>query len=333
MHGLWTAVIEPIINPGASLLKDAGENAEIIPHQADAFLRQLESWLRKQPVQSHQSGNRKTAFKGQGLDFSELRQYMPGDDIRKMDWQVFARTLTPHVREYHEERQWTIWLAADLTPSLFFGSGLYRLDKTHTLISGKAKQLLTVAGLIGLLAQQDNSQLGFYLFSGTQSVILKPKSGEAQLHQGMHALLKLIASPITTQVQADHVFSHHCNELTRLIPKQAATFFLSDFYISEPGWENCLGELSRKSALYSIFLRDQADQSLPPQAGWLPVADPESRMTGDLDCAHPQTRQAYTQATQAYHQYVSAQLQKMGHVATLSTTDNPLHALSTLVRL
>ena len=99
-----------------------------------------------------------------------MREYTPGDDIRKMDWSVFARTLTPHIREYHEEKQLTLWLVMDFTPSMRFGRA-----KT------KIAQAIELAGLFGLLAERAGHKLGAFLITEEQPEIIPPACNLAHL--------------------------------------------------------------------------------------------------------------------------------------------------------
>src|SRR5215470_17110747 len=128
-HAL-TGWLDPVLNPRACL--DIPEPpTEAMP--VDAWLRLLESRLR-QKIREGYDGSKQSLVRGYGLDFADLREYVPGDDIRKIDWNVFARTLSPHVKEYHEERQLTVWVFVDFTPSMFFGSSITGQSKAKSAL-------------------------------------------------------------------------------------------------------------------------------------------------------------------------------------------------------
>ncbi len=333
--------LDPILNPEACLpptLKPA-----MAEESADAMLKRLDLLLR-QKVRFALSGERKSRLKGQGLDFSGLREYSPGDDIRKMDWSVFARTLSPHVREYQEEKQLTLWLAIDLTPSMHFGR-----------LQTKAQQAVELAGLLALMAQKAHHKLGALVTYGNDSRIISPKTGPAQVQHLMKILLEELDRsaaeqsrpvPVSSEPneQADNQSSlasapltEACRKLGHLVQKQHTVVFLSDFLsgttdLQTPlGWKAPLGELSRRAQLLCLMLSDPVEQALPAELGLLALRDPETGETVEVDTNNAEWLRQYAQAVKTEQEARLKVLREMG-VATLALTETePVQTLLALL--
>jgi uncharacterized protein (DUF58 family) len=311
--------LDPLLNPEACLPPVpipamAGETAE-------GLLKRLDLLLRKQ-VRYAVTGERRSMLKGQGLDFSGLREYTPGDDIRKMDWSVFARTFSPHIREYHEEKQLTLWLVVDLTPSMHFGR-----------LQTKAQQAVELAGLMALLAQKANHKLGALLMLGAESQIIPPKAGQAQIQHLMQTLLAALEQP-TEQSPASPGYDplpEACRKLGHLVQKQHTVIFLSDFLAQTQAWQAPLGELARRAQLLCLLLADSVESALPSGLGVMTLLDPESGALVEADTNDIALRMAYTQAASAQQTERLHILRKMG-AATVALTDaDPVQALLALL--
>lgn len=307
--------LDPILNPLACLPPLPEETG---PENAELLLKRLEASLR-QRIRFAFGGTRKSLLRGQGLDFADLREYVPGDDIRKIDWNVFARTMTPHVREYQEEKQLTIWLAVDLTPSMRFGRSRTKLHHATEL-----------AGLLGLMARDAGHQLGAFLITGTKTEILPPKTGQSQLQQIMQVLLSLSEKPPSGYPEVDP-FPEACAQLAHLVSRQAIVFFLSDFWSLNDGWLSSLGKLSRTAALYSIMLADPAETELPANVGLLSVLDPETGRVTEVDSGDAAFRRMYADTYQRRRQDVLDRLGRLGTPLLASTAQEPLEILSALL--
>ncbi len=242
----------------------------------ESFLKQLELRLTNR-MRSALAGEQKSLTRGHGLDFADLREYMAGDDIRKIDWNVFARTLTPHIKEYHEEKQLTIWFVADLSPSMFFG---------HT--KTKAHQLLELIGMLGLLIQKGHHKMGLYAFSAEQDVLVPPRPGYVQLQHMLKKLFKLSETEqrVIASVPPDY-FAQCCQKIDRMLPRHAVVFFLSDFLSLQTGWEKAMDHLGRHTTLYHLLLEDEKEQQIPPQIGVIQLLDPETRTMAVVDTNNP----------------------------------------------
>ncbi len=354
---LFAPILDPIMNPLVCLppLPEAAPRLS-----AEALLRQLDARLR-QRLSTLDVGERDSLRRGQGLDFAELREYYPGDDIRKMDWNVFARTLTPHVREYHEEKRQTFWILVDCTPSMAFGRSICKWDV-----------VLTLAGYLGLLARQGGHRLGVVLMRETGSELLSPQAGELGIRQllkrvlaAMDALgngqqetlqaakenkgvLKSKKQSINSSTCEDPL-TLACRQLARVAEKQSIVFLLSDFLswsaeanvqeenvavenpAPSPDWQKALGQLSRQVRLIAMPVYERVEMALP-QVGLLPVYDPETGAIVQLDTDHAAFRLAYEAEMCANQQRLFAYLGKISQLVPVSCEEEPLDVLLRLLK-
>lgn len=311
------AWLDPILNPLACL--PPGEEPPA-PQEAGPFLKKLEAELRMK-LRHALSGEKSSLVRGQGLDFADLREYAPGDDIRKIDWNVFARTLTPHIKEFHEEKQLTLWLAADLSPSMYFGRR-----------RSKAACVATWAGLLGLMAHEARHKLGAFVITPTGTEILSPKTGYAHLQHVMQRVLSVAAQELPGPDGLDAAcFQRAFHELNRLVARNATVFALSDFHMPAADWQPALGELSRKASLISLLIHDPSEQSWPADLPDLPVYDPETGEVTLLPLADPACRARLQAVLQQRLGGVQATLRQMGPVVPVGTEAEPVEVLSALL--
>lgn len=307
--------LDPIMNPLACLPLAP----ETPPTQnADNLLRRLDTLLR-QKLKYAPSGEQKSWLKGQGLDFADLREYTPGDDIRKMDWSVFARTLTPHVREYHEEKQLTLWLVIDLTPSMRFG-------QTGT----KTEKAIELAGLFCLLAERAGHKLGAYLINGAQPEIIPPNANPAHYrHLIQRAIQRALVEP---GHQPYDPVEASCQQLCHLVKKQSTIIFLSDFICASRSWETTLGQLSHKARILSLLLSDPVETALPSGVGFLTFQDPETGLRVLFDTHSAAQHDAYQKKAHAAQAQTLIALQSFGAAALAPTQRDSLDILLDLLK-
>lgn len=280
---------------------------------ADALLKRLATVLRQRVVHGH-AGTQQSLLKGQGLDFVNLREYQGGDDIRKIDWNVFARTFQPHVREYREEKEQVVWLALDLTPSMGFGSGALT----------KAQRALELAGLLGLLACRSNHRLGFYGFHQGGYVLLPPQKGHDHLQHGMARLMSVALAPATAPPEAgsEEGLASHAMALSRVVGKHATVFFLSDFWDGLEGstaWQKALGALSRHSQVLACWIEDPREGDPFVGEGLLPLVDPETGKTAWLDRGDVALQKQYQALWAQDREARRRALSRVGSVIPVST--------------
>lgn len=307
--------LDPILNPLACL--PVTEEHSPSNEKADALLKRLEALLQHQ-LRYALSGDRRSILRGQGLDFADLREYMPGDDIRKIDWSVFARTLTPHVREYHEEKQLTLWLAVDCTPSMQFGQ-----RKT------KLRQAVELAGLMGLLAERGKHKLGAVLMLGTETQILPPKSGYAHLQHIMQKLLDCAkSSRWSSQPLTADPLPEAFRQLAHLAQKNSTLLVFSDFLSLSKAWQVPLGQLSQRAKLVHFMLQDPVEMHLPAGLGMMTVQDPETGHITQIDTNDARFHQQYEAEVKGQAEQKQAFLKETGLTVFAPCDANPLDILA-----
>lgn len=168
---------------------------------------------------SQLNGQHKSTQNGRGMNFSEVRQYQPGDDIRSIDWRVTARTGKPHTKIFHEEREQPVMLYLDFGKSMRFGSKLML----------KSVQMAHMASLISWLAVGQKDRIGAILDSGSDLFDIKPTSRNKGPLQLFNQLIKMHNQILTTDVEHESSLSKGLNALHRLCPKGSEIIICSDF--------------------------------------------------------------------------------------------------------
>ncbi len=205
-----------------------------------------------------------SAFRGRGVEFAEVRDYQPGDDVRTIDWNVTARLGSAYVKRYHEERELTVLLAVDRSGSTRFGSRVRTKDELG----------LEVGAVLALAAARSNDRVGLLCFSDRVERFLEPARGRR------HAL-RLIAELLGPAPQRARTDLGSClASLEPLLRRRTVLFVISDFLAS--GYEEPLGRLARRHDVIAIQLRDRREREWPA-VGLVPVADPETGRFAGVD--------------------------------------------------
>jgi uncharacterized protein (DUF58 family) len=226
---------------------------------AEAVLRRLE-WTVIRRLDGLLQGDYRTLLRGSGLDLADLREYQHHDDVRHIDWNVTARSGTPHVRVFTEDREMAAWFLLDLSPSVDFGSG----EERKRNVSAEF-----VATLARVLTRHGNRVGGMLYGSGVDAVI--PARG------GRRHVLHLLHSMQTISPSADDGTTRLrelLDSAAQLIKRRSTIFVVSDF-ISEPGWERSLALLARRHEVVAVRLLDPMELELP-DLGLLTVRDSET---------------------------------------------------------
>ncbi|MFG0256717.1 MAG: DUF58 domain-containing protein [Phycisphaerales bacterium JB043] len=263
------------------------------------------------------SGEYHSAFKGQGVEFSEVREYQPGDDVRAIDWNVTARTGKPFVKRYQEERQLTIIIAVDRSASEGFGSG----EKLKGQISTELAAVLT------FVASRNNDRVGQMIFSDHVEQFVPPKKGRAHVLRLMRDLLDF--EPTGTGTDLAGAISH----LSGVLHRRSIVFLVSDFEapvesLASVGVDTQLGfltplrKLASKHEVIAVRLTDPRERELP-RVGILEVRDPETGQTVVLDTSSGRTRRAYLESSQDHHASVDRALRSASVDCIDISTDEP----------
>lgn len=207
-----------------------------------------------------QSGQHLSRLRGRGMDFSEVRRYQSGDDIRHMEWRVTARTGNPHVKLYHEERERPVFLVVDFNPSMFFG----------TKVAFKSVIAARFAAMLGFSASHHGDRVGGVVYSGSEIKEIKPRARK----QGVLPLLNTLSefSFLHHQKDAATPMSEVLLQLRRVAKPGSLVFFLSDFNHFDTQAQAALSRLQRHTDIVAYLLSDCLEKT-PPRAGHYPVTD------------------------------------------------------------
>jgi uncharacterized protein (DUF58 family) len=247
----------------------------------ERLLRQLE-WRVVRRLDGRLQGDYRSLFRGDGLDFTNLREYEPGDDLRHIEWNVTARMDTPYVREYVEDREITAWLLLDHSASMGFGP----VDRQKDLV------LAEVATTLALVLTRRGNRVGMVIFDRDVERVLPARAGRNQVLQIANILLdrrnaraaaagEEPATPVRRRSRRAQGPEGHVTDLGAMLHRSAAMIrrrslvvIVSDF-ISEPGWEQALSRLARRNEVVGLQISDPREDELP-DVGSIYVEDTET---------------------------------------------------------
>lgn len=216
------------------------------------------------------SGEYRSVFRGQGMEFAEVRAYEPGDEYRAIDWNVSARMGSPYVKTFEEERELTLMLVVDRSGSVEFGSP-----------GTKAERAVEVAAVLALAAARQNDRVGAVVFSSGIDHVVSPAKGR---RHALRVIRDLIAfSPQNRGTDIGTALAH----VSRLLRHRSIVVILSDFRAR--GWEDQLRSLVRRHEVVAITVDDARELSLP-RAGWVELEDAESGSLLLVDTSNEETR-------------------------------------------
>ena len=220
------------------------------------------------------SGEYHSAFKGRGMSFSEVRDYQYGDDVRNIDWNVTARTGTPHVKIFEEERELTVMLLIDMSPSSFFG----------TVNQLKNEIITEICAVLAFSAINNNDKVGVAFFANEVELFIPPKKGRSHV-------LRIIRELLEYQPQSKKTSIANALEfLSGVMKKKAIVFMMSDFMDSD--YEKTLRIVAKKHDLTGIRIYDRHEESIP-NIGLVPMLDNETGQTAWVNTQSAKVRKAY----------------------------------------
>ncbi len=206
-----------------------------------------------------------SSFKGSGIEFSEVREYAEGDDVRAIDWNVTARMNAPYVKTFVEERELQVIFAADMSGSLNFGS------KQNL----KTELMFEFVAALGLTANINNDRVGFMGFTSKIEKYVPPRKGKKHMMRIMREVIYHDTASKGTDIAGAASYLSH------LLKKRSTVFLISDFYDAGNFYEN-LRLLSYRHDVIAVILRDRRDYYVP-SVGYVPFYDAESGRTLWLD--------------------------------------------------
>jgi len=222
-------------------------------------------------VNSLFSGEYRSVFKGQGMEFAEVREYQPGDEVRSIDWNVTARMQRPYVKRYIEERELTVMLAVDVSGSERFG----------TRRRFKSELASELAAVIAMSAIRNNDRVGAVMFTERVEHVIPPRKGRRHALRVIRDLLAFEPEGKGTDIAG--VLEY----LTRMLSHKAIIFVISDF-LSE-GIEHPLKLLAQRHDVVAVTVDDPSENRLP-DLGLVRLLDPETGQTVDVDTSDPEVR-------------------------------------------
>lgn len=203
------------------------------------------------------SGEYHSVFKGRGMNFAEVREYQYGDDVRSIDWNVTARSGSPFVKVYEEERELTVMLLVDVSASGAFG----------TRERMKAEVAVEICALLAFSAIKNNDKVGLVIFSDHVEKLVPPRKGRRHVLRLLRELLYHRPQGRGTDIAAALEYLAHIQR------RRAVTFLVSDF--RDEGFEKALAVAGRRHDLIAVRMGDERERVLPP-LGILDLEDPET---------------------------------------------------------
>lgn len=216
-----------------------------------AQVRRLEIRTRRM-VDELVGGAYHSRFKGRGMEFDEVREYIPGDDIRDIDWNVTARMGSPFIKKYVEERELHVLLAIDLSASGLFGSG----DKS------KIRTAAEIGALLALSAVRNNDKAGMLTFTDRVESYLPPRSGRGHVLRMIRDMMA--ANPQDKGTEIGKILSH----LRQTLRRRTVIFLITDMMQKADDWEKQLRMLSAKHDVIIIQITDPAEQQWKLSGLW-----------------------------------------------------------------
>ncbi len=243
---------------------------------AEALLKRLE-WTTIRRLDGVLQGDYRTLFRGAGLDFADLREYQSHDDVRHIDWNVTARTGTPHVRVFTEDREMAAWFVMDLSASVDFGSGARRKRDVCNELAISLARVLTGHG----------NRVGALLYGGGDTEPTK-KGIDKMLPtgSGRRHVLHLAHELLAHRAKIGHQETQLADLLeaaAHTIKRRSTVFVISDFF-SAPGWDKPLAQLARRHDVVAVRLTDPLELQLPDM-GLITLRDAETGETQLVDCS------------------------------------------------
>ncbi len=215
-------------------------------------------------AENMRSGNFKSICRGQGIEFSKLREYLPGDNVRVIDWNVTARMGRAYIKQYDEDKELSLFIIIDRSLSMYQGTGgVSKLD-----CATETAALLIMAGEI------NSSSLGAVLFDGEVRFSCRPEPGR---ERAMMLLSKIDRTE--DDVKKGSVLDNAIRGAHRLLKRRSLVFVLSDF--KTEGWQVPLARLAQKHDVVAVRITDQMDSELP-EIGTIPFVDAESGVRAKL---------------------------------------------------
>lgn len=269
-------------------------------------------FVSSRPVTAPLAGGYLSPFRGRGVEFEETRVYLPGDDVRNLDWRVTARTGVPHTKLFREERERPVFLVLDLNPSMAFG----------TRRAFKSVTAARAAAILAWSAVHHGDRVGGLLFGTEPLLHLRP----AARHKGVLPLLHAISRhlpgpPGGPPSRPPYPLGQALERLRRLARPGSLHFVISDCHTWDDSAEQELNRLHRHHDLALLWIHDPLEAALPEGAGRILLSDGARRVA--LDCSHPGVRREHAQRFARRRERLARFCRQQGIPLVPLTTDTP----------
>ena len=277
----------------------------------DQALHRLE-WQVLRRLDGVLQGDYHSLFMGGGLDFAELREYQPPDDIRHIDWNVTARMNLPYVRKFLEDREINAWFLLDCSPSMDFGA----VDRR------KESVLVDFVGVLARLLTRNGNRVGAILYDNNSEVTIPPRGGRLQVLRLIDEIQRQQSSPSGAMTDLTKLLKTAFN----CVKRRSLVFLVSDF-ICIPGWDRAMDQLNRRHEILAVRLWDPRELELP-DVGVVLVEDSETGVQLSVDTSDRGFRRRFHEASRRREKEL-AQAFKRANVAQLpvSTEDDLVLAI------
>ena len=222
------------------------------------------------------AGEYESVFKGRGMEFNEVREYQPGDEIRTIDWNVTARMGKPYIKKYVEERELVIMLVVDMSASTDFG----------TQQQTKGEIAAEISGLLAFSAIKNNDKVGLICFTNEVELFVPPRKGKKHVLRVIREILYFDPHQRATNINAALEY------VDRVLQRRSVVFLISDF--RDSGYEKRLAITSKHHDLIAVMVEDAREEELP-DVGLIELEDAETGEVIILDTKDQSTREAYRQ--------------------------------------
>lgn len=250
------------------------------------------------------SGQYESVFKGQGMEFKEVREYVPGDDVRAIDWNVTARTGHPHVKVLAEEREMTVMLLVDMSGSGRFGS----VRRFKNEIAAE------MCAVLAFSAIHNNDKVGLIIFTDRIELYIPPKKGRQHVLRVIREVLFFEPKGTGTDIPGA---LHYLNGVVR---RRAVAFLVSDFMAED--YETALRIANKRHDIIAVAITDPREEELP-NVGYLSVRDTETGRESVVNTRDPEVRRRYALAARQRADQRDATFRRTAVDAMRVQTDRP----------
>ncbi len=275
----------------------------MIPKELIKKIRQIEIYTSR-AVDASFAGQYESVFKGRGMQFDEVREYTPGDDIRTIDWNVTARTGRPHIKRFVEERELTVIFAVDLSASGDFGT----VNKMKNELAAEFCAVLAFA------AAKNNDKVGLLIFTDQIELYIPPKKGISHMLRLIRELLYFKMPQRKTNIPGA------LDYLAKVIRKRATVFLVSDFI--ETDFKKPLSLLNKRHDVIAVSVRDRAEIALPG-AGIIEFMDAEAGRIITVDTSSKKFRNQYSSTSAQRFDQLKSMLRTINVDCISINTDKP----------